>query len=216
MTADLFAQQRANMVDSQIRTDDVRGAELLAALRSVPREDFVPEALRAVAYMGAPASLGHGRELLDPRSLSKLLAAAGPRAGESALVIGGSTGYSAALLAHMGLSVTLVESEPALAARARSLLGAPVKVVESPLPQGHAAGGPYELILIDGVIDSLPSGLVAQVTASGRIVGLVTDKSAAKAHIWMKSPSGSVSDRIVFDAAGKRLPGFAAEPGFVF
>ncbi|MCC6921057.1 MAG: protein-L-isoaspartate O-methyltransferase [Alphaproteobacteria bacterium] len=206
------------MVDGQIRTADVTDPALIFALRSVPREGFVPAALRSLAYMGEGVEAAPGRQLMDPRVFAKLVIAADVRATDKVLDVGGGTGYSAAILARLAADVVALE-EPLLAPIAREHLAATgvqgVEVVAGPLNQGWAGAAPYDVIFLNGAIAVQPEALLAQLAPGGRLVGIVTDKAAGKAHIFVKSVAG-VSSRIAFDASVAPLPGFAAAPHFAF
>ena len=125
-----FASRRVTMVDTQVRPQDVTKFPIIAAMLSVPRERFVPEAAREAAYVGQNLPLAPGRVVLEPRSLAKLLDALDVTPGESALVVAAGPGYSAAVLAEMGAAVTALESDAGMAAAARANLGDKAKVVE--------------------------------------------------------------------------------------
>ncbi|MEO5972749.1 MAG: protein-L-isoaspartate O-methyltransferase, partial [Sphingomicrobium sp.] len=150
-----FAAARAVMIDSQLRPEGVGDPAVLAAMAAVPRERFVPEAARALAYGDRAVPLGEGRSMMAPAALGLLLSALAPRSGERALVVGAGTGYAAALLAKIGLDVTALESSAALI----TAKGQGIAVVEGPLAEGHARGAPYDLILIDGAVEHVPHAL---------------------------------------------------------
>lgn len=214
-----FVKARANMVDSQVRTDDVTDPFLLAALKDVPRERFVPEAKRSVAYMGVPIEVAPGRYLLDARSFAKLANLAEITRSDRILDVGPATGYSTVILGRLGKSVIAVESDSGLAAQANELTGEFLGLADScktgPLAHGHTAGGPYDVIFLNGAVSAPPEALLEQLALGGRLVGVVTDRGVGKAHIFIKSPAG-FSARIAFDATVPPLPGFAAVPQFVF
>lgn len=216
-TAD-FSHARDNMVDSQIRTDDVTNPALIAAFRSVPREAFVPPQLQPVAYMGEPVEVAPGRFLLDPRSLAKLCQLAEVRASDAVLDVGGTTGYSAAILSGLAGKVTALESSAGLAAAAKVNLAhaaKPVSVVVGPLAKGWPDGAPYDVILLNGAVPELPEALLDQLAVNGRLVGVVTDRVVGKAHIVIRAATG-LSSRIAFDATVPLLAGFESAPHFVF
>lgn len=219
MTTTGFAAARANMVDCQVRTSDVTEPALIAAMRAVPRERFVPEKLASLAYMGEAIEVAPGRFLLDPRSFAKLAQLADVTPSDSVLDVGGATGYSAAVLARLAGSVVALECDPALAAKAAALLAelgaANAKAVTGPLKEGYAASAPYDVIFLNGAVPARPDNLLAQLKPGGRLVGIVTDKSVGKAHIFVKASTGS-SSREAFDSSAAALPGFAAAPSFVF
>lgn len=214
MSLDASAARNA-MVDSQIRTDDVTDPALTAAIRAVPREAFVPAALAGVAYMGDSLEVAPGRFLLDPRAFAKLAQLSGLKAGERVLDVGGATGYSAAVFAKLGATVTALESDADLAAKMKAAVPAEVTVVSGSLAAGWPAAAPYDVIFLNGAVSARPDALIDQLKPGGRLVGIVTDRGVGKAHIFLKSAGGH-SSRIAFDATVALLPGFESIPSFVF
>jgi protein-L-isoaspartate(D-aspartate) O-methyltransferase len=213
------AAARRHMVDGQIRTADVTNPDLIAAMEAVPRENFVPPGLADQAYRDGDVSIGHGRALLRPIVLGKLLQGANVRAGDKVLNVGCGTGYSAAVLAHMGTTVVALEQDPDLARQAESALAAIgarlVSVVTGPLVAGWPAAAPYDLILLDGAIEVAPETLGRQLKPTGRLAAVFGAGPAAKAMIY-RLIEGQLVGRPIFDAAAPLLPGFAAPPAFVF
>ncbi len=224
-----FERQRLNMVETQIRPNEVTEPRLLAALRALPRERFVPPELRTLAYMdealevfpavdGAPA-----RFLLAPMVLARLvqLAAVGPR--DTVLDIGCATGYSTAVLAALGRSVTGLEPEPELAHAARgALLGLGIgnaDIAEGPLGSGYPEGGPYDVILLNGSVPALSEVLISQLKEGGRLAAVLSSGAGigtqGKAYLFVKV-GGEVSGLPHFDAGAHPLPGFVPEPSFSF
>lgn len=210
-----FAIQRRTMVDNQIRTVDVTDHGVIAAFLAVGREAFVPTAMRDLAYIDRPIDLGGGRAIMQPAPLAKLIQLAEPRAGEKVLIVGGNTGYAAAIVAAMGATVTTLEQDPALVAVARGALAdvSGATVVEGPLAAGWPAGAPYDLVILDGAAEEIPAALDAQVAEGGRIVYIDGEGLAARATVAVRS-SGRVSSRTVFNLPGRLLPGFAKPVAF--
>jgi protein-L-isoaspartate(D-aspartate) O-methyltransferase len=213
------ATARRHMVDGQIRIADVTNPSLIAAMSALPRELFVPQALAAQAYRDGDVPLGHDRVLLRPMVLAKLIQGADLRAGQRVLDVGCGTGYSSAVLAHMGAAVVALEENADLVCRAQSALaaaGAPqITLVTGPLAQGWVAGAPYDLILVNGAIEIVPDGLGAQLKPSGRLAAVFGRGPAAKAMIY-RLVEGKLAGRPIFDAGAPLLPGFVAPPAFVF
>jgi protein-L-isoaspartate(D-aspartate) O-methyltransferase len=207
-----FAEARAAMVEGQLRPQGVTDRGVLEAMGEVPREQFVPEQNRPLAYIDRAVALGSGRFLPAPAVLGELLTQMMPERGQRALVVGAGTGYSAAILARMGLDVVGVESVPELAARAREL---GVDIVEGPLEGGHRKGAPYGQILIDGAVEHIPDAIVAQLADGGRLGAAVIDRSISRLIVGRKS-GGAFGYLTLSDAGSPALPGFARPKAFTF
>jgi protein-L-isoaspartate(D-aspartate) O-methyltransferase len=213
------AAARRMMVDGQIRTADITNLELLAAMQAVPRELFVPPALAAQAYSDGEIKLGNGRVLLRPMTLAKLVQAANVRPGDHVLDVGCGTGYSSAVLSHLGASVVALEEDAALARTAEAVLSAAgarqVRFVEGPLSAGWPADAPFDVILFEGTTEVVPNELGGQLKPQGRLAAIFGSGPAGKAVIY-RLIEGQLVGRRIFDAAAPILPGFAAPPAFVF
>jgi protein-L-isoaspartate(D-aspartate) O-methyltransferase len=217
-TQDVYAKARFNMVESQIRTNKVTDSKLLAVMSRLPRQIFVPTGLAGVAYVDKSLRIAPNRYLQEPLVIARLLQEAIVESTDKALVIGAGTGYSAALLADLAASVAVVESDPELADKARSNLAAlavsNAVVHAGPLGQGLAASGPYDVILIDGMIADLPKQIADQLAEHGRLVTVQAQEGRCGAGMLYRKLGGSVSGRILFDAAGPFLPGFEPRSAF--
>src|SRR4249919_891713 len=161
-----FAAAREAMVESQLRPQGVTDPSVLAAMGRIARERFLPAHTRPLAYVDRAVAIGEGRFISAPAVLGQLLTQMMPEVGQRALVVGAGTGYSAAVLAAMGLDVTAVESSAELVAAARELK---VKLVEGPLESGWANEAPYDQILIDGAVEQLPDAITDQLADGGRL-----------------------------------------------
>src|SRR6476469_9973632 len=161
-----FAAAREAMVESQLRPQGVTDRGTLDAMARVERERFLPSHTRPLAYVDRAVAIGDGRFLPAPAVLGQLLTQMMPQRGERALVVGAGTGYSAAVLAAMGLEVVAIESSPELAAAAREQQ---VAITEGPLDAGVADGGPYHQILIDGAVEYIPDAIIGQLADGGRL-----------------------------------------------
>jgi len=215
---DVYAKARFNMVESQIRTNKVTEPALLAAMSRLPRQIFVPAGLAGVAYVDKSLRIAANRYLLEPLVVARLLQEAMVSPSDKALVIGAGTGYSTAILADLASSVTAVESDAALADTARSNLAAlavsNTVVHAGPLEQGFAAAGPYDVILIDGMIGELPRQIAEQIADHGRLVTVQAQEGRSGTGMLYRKLGGSVSGRVLFDAVAPFLPGFEPRSAF--
>ena len=214
-----YAAAREAMVDRQVRTADVTRYPIIAAMLAVPREDYLPEALRPLAYLGEHVPLAPGRVLLDPRVFAKLLDALDVGPTDLVLDLGCAYGYSAAVLARMAEAVVALESDPAMAAEAEALLGRHgvdnAVVQAGPLAGGVSADGPFDVILLEGAIEVLPPEIEAQLKPDGRIAAIFAQGAGGQARIGLRTAQG-IAWRRVFDATAPVLPGFEAAKAFVF
>jgi protein-L-isoaspartate(D-aspartate) O-methyltransferase len=214
-----YETARRNMVESQIRTNKVTHAALLAALAAVPRERFVPAERAHAAYVDEDIPLSAGRYLMEPMIFARLIQEADPRTTDNALLVGSATGYGAAVLGPLVRTVTALESDPGLAAKGReqfarlSVIGA--TQVEGPLAQGWSRGAPYDLIILEGSAEVVPPALFDQLADGGRLMAVVVAGGLGRAVLHNKK-SNVLSHRAVFDASIHPLPGFEGKRGFVF
>lgn len=214
-----FATARHNMVESQIRTNKVTDPALIGAFGELPRERFVPEGLRSVAYVDEDLELTRGRFLMEPMVLARLLQLAAPKPEDIALDVGCGSGYASAVLARLCAAVVALESDRGLLARANALFDElqinNAVVVEGTLTEGYPRQAPYNVILVDGAVERIPQALFDQLAEGGRLVTVQLDGGVGRGTLFLKS-EGVVSRRPIFDAATPVLPGFRAEPHFVF
>jgi protein-L-isoaspartate(D-aspartate) O-methyltransferase len=224
------ADLRLRMVDCQIRTFDVTDRAVLARFLDVPRELFVPTPLRDLAYSDTALKISETktgeaeRRLLAPMVLARLIQAAGVKPTDRVLDVAPGTGYSTAILAGLAAHVTALECDPDLQATTKSNLGAlglaNVDVVGGPLRDGAAAAAPFDVILVNGVVESHLATLFGQLRDGGRLLSLwrpadPADRRASRAVAFEKS-AGDVSQLDLFPASGAALTDFRAEPAFAF
>ena len=207
-----FAAAREAMVESQLRPQGVTDRGVLDAMRTVARENFLPSHTRPLAYVDRAEALSEGRFLVAPAVTGQLLTQMMPERGQSALVIGAATGYSAAVLSAMGLTVTAVEDEAGLAAAARKL---GTTVVEGPLEAGDPKGGTYDQILIDGAVEVIPDAIIAQLSDGGRLGAALIDRGITRLIVGRKA-GGAFGYLSIGDAGVPALPGFRRLKEFTF
>ena len=157
---------------------------------------------------------------MEPMVAARLLQALAVQPKDAALVVGAGAGYEAAALGLLARSVIALENDPGLARLGRSALVdhqiASVTYVEAPLTGGHNARAPYDVILFGGAAAAVPEEISAQLTEGGRL-GVVLREPGSVGRAALITRTGAVlAQRVIFDAATPLLPGFEAEPGFVF
>lgn len=212
-----FAARRLMMVDTQVRPSDVTKYPIIDAMLTVEREKFVPDGQAEAAYADECLAIAPGRVMLDPRTLAKMLDALDIRDNELVLDIGCGYGYSAAVISRMAQAVVAVEADEDLAAEAQTALmeaGADnVAVHTGPLADGAAEHGPYDVIVIQGGVETLPDRIADQLKDGGRIACLFMDGALGTVRLGIKR-RGHLFWRFDFNAGAPVLPGFAAERAF--
>lgn len=215
-----YAAARQHMIDSQIRTNKVTDPSIIEALAVLPREVFVADAQKTLAYIDRPVAIGAGRRMTEPMVLARLLQVAHLKTTDTVLVVGAGTGYSAAVLSRLTKKVVALESAPELAERAKAILAQlgvdNVSVVAGDLAAGRPADGPYDFILVDGAAEVVPEALTAQLADRGRLAVVIKDQGVVGRGTLFTRADGVVSQRAVFDADTEVLPGFTRPQRFVF
>jgi len=213
-----FATRRTVMVDTQVRPADVTKFPVIKALLSVPREAYVPRSLREAAYIGENLVIAPRRVVLEARTLAKLLDALDIQPDEMVLDLGCGLGYSTAVIARLAEAVIAVEEDAALAAQAEKTLASEgvdnAAVITGPLAQGAAKHGPYDVMTLQGAIETLPQALSDQLKEGGRIGCVFMEGALGVARVGYKV-DGVVTWRFAFNATAPVLPGFELRRGFV-
>jgi protein-L-isoaspartate(D-aspartate) O-methyltransferase len=214
-----FAARRRIMVDTQIRPSDVTSFPIIDAMLNVPREAFVPDGARDLAYLGGPIPLGGGRQLMEPRSIAKMLEALDVTPDEMVLEIAPGLGYTTALLARMAEAVVAVEENEDLAHDAEANLSAQsvdnAAVLTGPLAEGSAKNAPYDVIVAFAGVEEMPPALIDQLKEGGRIMAVFMSGQLGEVRMGLKL-RGEVSWRMEFNATAPVLPEFARAPSFEF
>lgn len=210
------AEMRSAMIDSQLRTNDVIDPAVIGAMAAAPREAHVPAALASVAYMDRAIALGHGRALNAPLVTGRMLVAAAIRPGQRVLLVGSATGYTAVLLALLGAEVHAVEEQDELMAVAQGAVANDnVHWTRGPLAAGAPDAAPFDRIIVEGAIETLPDALVAQLADGGRLVAARREGAVTRLVDGVKA-GGTVALRSFADMDVAPLPGFSAPAGFQF
>ena len=218
-----YASARDHMVDSQVRPNRIDDPRIIRAMRTLPRERFVPADLASMAYIDEDLELPGGRYLIEPLVLAHMVQLARIRSGERALVVGAGAGYGAAVLASLGARVTALEEDEALLARARSVLPelAPgVTVVAGKLQDG--VEGTWDAIMIEGALREIPAVIAAQLNPQGGRLVTVLAQSAGLGCVVLAEAINPGAPEIKLrahrhvDCATPYLPAFRPVPVFEF
>lgn len=220
-----FRAARRAMVEGQVRTNGVTHLGIITAMLDIPREAFVPEDRAAMAYLDRDVTIADAtatepaRYLIKPMVQARLIQATDMNDQDRVLVVGAGSGYAAAVMSLLSREVVALEQNASLVQQARvvlSRLGRPnIEVVQGVLVDGAPASGPYDVILFDGGVESVPEGFGRQLSSRGRLVAVVGLAPIGKATLF-QSVNGKLSGRELFDANAPVLPGFLSVPAFVF
>ncbi len=215
-----FRKMRGAMIDSQLRPNGIVEPNLVAAIKYVPREMYVPADLSSLSYLDEALEVVPGRYLMSPLAGCLLMSALEVKPTERALIVGGTTGYSASILARLCAHVTLVEDDATLVRRASSAISktgvSNVSVVEGPLAEGCGEGAPYDVLLIDGQVEHVPDALAAQVREGGRIATVLAERGAAPSVSVGRFAGGHIGWTRLLEAGGPALKGFERPRVFEF
>ena len=219
-----FEVQPANMVLGQLLTNRITEPRLLAAFDEIPRDLFVPPAVKHAAYADEDLAVGHGRVLLQPLSLAKMLQAAHIQPQHRVLIIGALTGYVVALASKLSSTVMAIENDESWLVSARdNLARLGIKNIEleyvANLADGHAKSGPYDAIIVAGGVEYVPETLLAQLALEGKLLAVrkVSSRPGAgglgKLTVFSR-PHGHAQQHELGDLTGALLPGFAKPEHF--
>ena len=190
-----FSTARQKMVDGQVRPSDVTDIRIIDAMLAVPRENFVPDNKRALAYLDLDLDVtgagSAGGFLIKPAVLAKMLQAAEIKSTDHVLVVGCASGYAAAVISQFAGKVTNAAAA------------------------GDPANAPFDVIVLNGATETVPEALYGQLRDGGRLVGVFAVSQPARATIVTRS-HGDFGNRALFDAAAPVLPGMERLPAFVF
>lgn len=215
-----FKALRQTMVDTQLRTNKVTDANVLAAMGEIPREMFVPEDRASLAYIDEDIHIGKSRCMAEPMILARMIQAAEIGPEDVVLDVACGSGYSSAILGRIARAVVAVESDTELAGAASARLtklGMDNVVVEmGPINAGWSDQAPYDVIMVNGSCGEMPEAILSQLAEGGRLCAILRGPGGTgMAKLFVKS-AGVVSNRGLFDANVPILPEFDLEEGFSF
>jgi protein-L-isoaspartate(D-aspartate) O-methyltransferase len=211
---------RFNMIEQQIRPWEVLDQGVLSLLAVIKREDFVPPACRALAFVDTEVPLPAGQAMLAPKVEARLLQALRVARHERVLEVGAGSGYMAALLAHKAQHVTTLEIEPELVVMAATNLrragisNAAVRKLDG--ASGLPAEAPFDAIVVSGSVADVPAALLDQLKPGGRLVAIVGQEPVMRATLITRVAAAQFKREVLFDTVAPRLKGFAEPAAFRF
>ncbi len=213
-----FEQARTKMVDNQIRPCDVTDLDLIGAFQSVPREEFVDEGQRELAYLDRDYQIANSRRfMLKPAMLAKLAQLAKVGSDDVVLVIGAGAGYTSALFSVLASSVVSVEEDEGLVALADENLTrldfSNVAVLQGSFAEGCVREAPFDVIFVDASVEQVSDEWLDQLAEGGRLVAVLGSGNAARAMVYTKRADqiGAIAE---FNCAAPALPGFEKKVEF--
>lgn len=213
-----FTERRVAMVDTQVRPSDVTKFPIIDAMLKISREQFLPNNLRSIAYIGDHISISKNRVLLDPRIFAKMLDALELKSSQLVLVIGSGSGYGVAVISQIVEAVVGLD-EPDMSIDAENCLASQeidnAFIVEGDLNKGNAKHGPYDSIFVEGAVEYIPDEIIQQLKDGGRIIAIFMDNAIGKVQLGIKT-RGNVNWRFEFNAVAPILNGFNKEEEFYF
>jgi protein-L-isoaspartate(D-aspartate) O-methyltransferase len=210
-----FSGRRVMMVDTQVRPSDVTKFPIIAAMLAVPRESYVPQALREAAYMGGNLEIAPGRVLIEARTLAKMLEALNIQPQDRVLSVACGIGYSVAVLAELCGDVTGLERDADMAKAGEAQLAASavagVRIVAGGI--SAVAGEQFDVIVIEGGVEDLGADVAALLREGGRVAVLFMQGALGTVKIGT-SQDGQIVWRFAFNASAPVLAEFAATRTF--
>jgi protein-L-isoaspartate(D-aspartate) O-methyltransferase len=218
---------RFNMIEQQVRPWDVADAGVLALLASVRREDFVPQAYKALAFADLDLPLGQvaeGECMLPPKVQARVLQEVAVQPADKVLHIGTGSGYMAALLGRQAQSVLSLEINPALAAQARTHLQAAgvtnvdVRHADAAADgcKASAALAPWNVIVLSGSVAEVPDALLQQLAVGGRLMAVVGAEPIMRATLVTRQSETAFTTVQPWDYVAPRLKHFGQPSAFRF
>lgn len=214
-----LALARENMLKQQIRTFGVTDEQILGLLTEIPRENFLPENLKSLAYADVAIPIGHGQAMLPPKETAFMLQALAVKKDEKVLVIGVESGYILAFLGKLAKQVEAIDSNSELIRHAQEKLTAlgiaNVKFSKGDGTAGWEKGGPYQVIIITGSIPFLPKSFQKNLARNGRIFAIIGNPPVMEATILKRDSQHWLTEKI-FETNHPRLPNARESKKFVF
>lgn len=215
-----FEQARFNMVEQQIRTWDVLDQNVLDSISAIPRDEFVPEPYRNLAYSDTEIPLGYGEAMMTPKLEARIVQSLNLAGTDRVLEIGTGSGYLAALMAHNCAQVTTVEIHGALLESARQRFEehgiTNVECIEGDGIDGWKPREPFEAIAVTGSLATPRPGIEHQLTIGGRLFMIVGSEPAMEALLVTRVGEDEFTTESLFETVVKPLVGGEGAAQFKF
>jgi protein-L-isoaspartate(D-aspartate) O-methyltransferase len=215
-----FEVARFNMIEQQIRPWEVLDAGVLELLRQIPREAFVSEPQRSLAFADLDLPIGHDEAMWQPKIEARILQALAPTAHDHVLEVGTGSGYLTALLASCCEHVTTVEIHSDFIGPATQRLRTQdisnVRLVEGDGAQGWPSSKPWDIIVLTGSVPTLPSAYREILAPGGRLAAVVGSEPAMEAMLYARQDEDTWSARSLFDTVLRPLVNTETPTAFVF
>ena len=218
----LYTSQRKAMVDSQIHPSGVIDGRILEAFAQTPREMFVPESRKPMAYNDEDLSFKDGRFIVEPSVHARMIQALEPRDGHVVLDVGCTRGYSSAILSRLVTTVIALEQKQTYLTEAQKswdeLDVCNIASFKGSLKKGAPDYAPYDLIVINGSVATIPEAIAQQLTDGGKMVSILRKPGQRMGQVMLTKHlgEGRVSSHPLFDAASPYLIGFEPAKEFAF
>lgn len=210
---------RFNMIEQQVRPWDVLDDRVLEVMKSVPRERFVPEAYRGLAFADVEIPIGHGQAMLSPRMEGRILQALDSTPEDRILEVGTGTGYLTACLARLAGHVESVDIHDTFIPAAREHIAAlgldNVSFFAGDFLRGWSADGGYDAIAISGSLPQYRKDLEDLLRPGGRLFVVVGEAPAMEAMLVTRTVEGTVRRETLFETVLQPLEGASLGPRFI-
>lgn len=211
---------RDNMVNQQLRTWDVFDPRVLTLFANLPRELFVPESFKHLAYADTAIPLGNGHFLAPPREQARMLQAVSPQPQERALEIGTGSGMITLMLAQLAHAVVTIDIDPAMTASAAQRLEGKhshsIIFKTGNALEGWTEDGLFDVICIHGSVKKLSDKLKQQLTVGGRLFAIIGDEPAMSATLVTRVTENEWHSKVLFETVAPRLTHAEPKPEFEF